>query len=69
MTNRYIYAKSGGRWYVIDTADRGARHTYDYTEIRGQIVAEFPTRDEARAACKRRNALAAMAPSSDVRGA
>jgi hypothetical protein len=69
MTNRYIYAKSGGRWYVIDTADRGARHTYDYTEIRGQIVAEFPTRDEARAACKRRNALAAMAPSSGVRGA
>jgi hypothetical protein len=69
MTNRYTYVKSRERWYVIDTADREARHTYDYTEIRGQIVAEFPTRDEARAGCKRRNALAASAPSSGVRGA
>jgi hypothetical protein len=70
MHNRYIYARSGGRWYVIDTADREARHTYDNdTEIRGQIEAEYPTRDEARVACKRRNALAARAPSSGVRGA
>jgi hypothetical protein len=70
MANRYIYAKSRGRWYVIDTADWDARHTFDHhTEIRGQIVAECATRDEARVACQRRNALAASAPPSGVRGA
>jgi hypothetical protein len=69
MPNRFIYVKSRGRWYVIDTADREARNTFDGTEIRGQIVAEYPTRDEVRVACQRRNALAASAPSSGVRGA
>ena len=69
MANRYIYVRSRGRWYVIDIAARDARHTFDGTEIRGQIVAEYPTRDEARVACQRRNALAPSAPSSGVRGA
>ena len=69
MVNRYIYVKSRACWYVIDTADRDARHTFDGTGIRGRIVAEYPTRDEARVACQRRNALAASVPPSNVRGA
>jgi hypothetical protein len=69
MANRYIYVKSRARWYMIDTADWDARHTFDGTQIRGRIVAEYPTRDEARVACQRRNALAASVPPPSLRGA
>ena len=69
MANRYIYVKSRARWYVVDSADRDARNTFDRAEIRGRIVAEYPTRDEARVACQRRNALAASVPPPSVRGA
>ena len=69
MANRYIYVKSRARWYVVDTADRDARNTFAGAEIRGRIVAEYPTRDEARVACQQRNALTASTPAPSARGA
>ena len=69
MANRYTYVKSRARWYVVDTADRDARNTFADAEIRGRIVAEYPTRDEARVACQQRNALTASTPAPSARGA
>ena len=39
MANRYIYVKSRARWYVVDTADRDARNTFDGTSTRCPIPA------------------------------